>query len=152
MKVTATLLSLVVVLMVTSVVMAQEQTTQAPALDGETLLGDWEYVSGVRAGEAVAKERLVGTVSISKEAFKVPGGPDGDFVMSYKIDTEKSPATVDFTIESGPVPEGEAKGLIKLEGDKLWLCYEPNGGDRPEKLESTADNNAFFFELKRKKG
>ena len=72
--------------------------------------------------------------------------------MSYKINTDASPAEIDLKIEEGPVPEGMAKGLIKLEGDKLWICYEPMGGDRPGALESTADNGAFFFELKRKAG
>jgi uncharacterized protein (TIGR03067 family) len=132
------------------IVSAQEASKKS-AWDVDKLLGDWEYVSGVRLGEDVPEERLVGVVTISKENFKVPGGPEGDFVMSYKIDTSKSPATIDLTIESGPGPEGNARGLIKLEGDKLWLCYEPDGGDRPERMESTAKNGAFFFELKRKK-
>lgn len=144
-------MAVLIVLLLGAVVVAQEQATESK-LDVEQLFGDWEYVTGVRAGEEVAKERLIGTVTISKESFKIPGGPEGDFVMSYKIDATKSPATVDFKIESGPTPEGAAKGLIKAEGDSIWLCYEPMGGDRPEKLESTVENNAFLFELKRKKG
>ena len=131
------------------IVTAQDAEKKAPALDVEKLYGDWEYVSGVRAGEDVMKERLAGTVTISKENFKLPGGPDVEFVMSYTIDTTKSPAEIDLKIESGP-EEGKAKGLIKLEGNKLWLCYEPMGGDRPKKLESTEENGAFLFELTRK--
>ena len=139
------------VVLCSGVSMAQEQATKAK-FDIEKFFGDWEYVAGKRGGEEVATERLVGTVTISKDGFKVPGGPDGDFMMSYTVDAEHSPAHIDFKIESGPVPEGIAKGLIKAEGDKLWLCYDPMGGERPEKLESTADNSAFLFELKRKKG
>ena len=138
------------ILLFCGIATAQEATDEANTFDVEKLYGDWEYVSGVRAGEEVAKERLVGTVSISKESFKIPGGPEGDFVMSYEIDSNKSPVNIDFKIESGPTPEGQAKGLIKHEGDKLWLCYEPMGGDRPEELASTEENGAFFFELKRK--
>lgn len=143
-------ISICLLLLPCGIVTAQETESKAPAMDVEKLFGDWEYVSGVRAGEDVAEERLMGTVTISKENFKIPGGPEGDFVMSYQIDASKSPATVDFKIESGPAPEGNAKGLIKLDGDKLWICYEPMGGDRPEELKSTAENGAFFFELKRK--
>lgn len=140
------------VFLLCGVVTAQDDATKTAAFDVEKLIGDWQYVAGVRVGEEVPAERLVGTVSISEESFKVPGGPEGDFVMSYEIDASKSPATIDFKIKSGPAPEGSpANGLIKLEGDKLWLCYEPTGGDRPEKLESTPENGAFYFELERKK-
>ncbi len=145
------LIALSAVLLSVGIVAAQDATEpKAVAFDLEKLYGDWVYVAGTKAGEAVPQDRLIGTVTISKESFKIPGGPEGDFVMSYSIDAATSPATIDLKIESGPAPEGQAKGIIKLEGDKLWICYEPFGGARPEKMESTEANNAFYFELKRK--
>jgi uncharacterized protein (TIGR03067 family) len=54
-------------------------------------------------------------------------------------------------IKDGPFQGGKAVGIITLEGDELKLCYSPNGDKRPAKFESTADNGAHLFILKRAK-
>jgi uncharacterized protein (TIGR03067 family) len=120
------------------------------AVDPANLVGDWTYVSGVRAGENVPKDNLVGTVTFTKDTVTVPAGGDMKFLMGYKIDAAKSPATIDLEIKDGPVKEGKAQGLIALEGDTLKLCYSAMG-KRPEKFESTKENMAFYFTLKKKK-
>src|SRR5262245_51885813 len=120
-----------------------------PALDAAKLVGDWTYVEGTRAGEKIDKERLAGKVTIKKDELHIPAGPDMKFIMGYKIDASKSPATIDMDIKDGPVKEGKAVGIIALDGDTLKLCYDPMGATRPAKFESTKDNGAFFFVLKR---
>ena len=113
-------------------------------------IGTWVYVSGVRAGEDVAKERLAGEVEIGEKTLTIPAGPDSEFVMAYEIDKSKKPAAIDLEIESGPVNEGTALGIIKMDEGKLVLCYDPTGQNRPEKFESTSENGAFLFVLKKK--
>jgi uncharacterized protein (TIGR03067 family) len=122
-------------------------------LDAAKLVGDWTYVSGVRAGEKVDKDHLVGAVAITKDTIKVPSGDkDKPFVMAYTIDAKTSPAKIDMEIKDGPVKEGKAEGLIALEGNEIKLAYVIVGaGKRPTKLESTKDNGAFFFVLKKAK-
>jgi uncharacterized protein (TIGR03067 family) len=74
--------------------------------------------------------------------------------MPYKVDATKSPAAIDFTIDEAPVQEAvgsKAKGIVALDGDTLKLCYNPMGGDRPTKFESTADNKNHLIVLKRAK-
>jgi uncharacterized protein (TIGR03067 family) len=124
-----------------------------PALDPAKLAGDWSYVSGVRGGEKVAKEHLASKVVFTKDTVIVPGpSPDEKFVMSYKIDTKASPATIDMEIKEGPAKGGKAEGIIALEGGELKLCYVPQLGEtkpkRPTKFESTKENMAFYFVLK----
>jgi uncharacterized protein (TIGR03067 family) len=119
------------------------------AFDAAKLVGDWTYVEGTRAGEKIDKERLEAKVTIKKDELHIPAGPDMKFVMAYKIDTTKSPAAIDMDIKDGPVKEGKAVGIIALDGDTLKLCYDPMGAKRPEKFESTKDNGAFYFVLKR---
>ena len=114
------------------------------------LLGDWEYTSGKRQGEDVAEERLGGVVTITKETFTLPAGPDSKFVMAFKIDTTQKPAHIDLKIKSGPVPEGATVGIIKLEKNQITLCYDPTGANRPKEFKSTKDNGTFLFTLKRK--
>ena len=69
-----TISALLLALVATSCAFAQSATK----MDTEKLVGDWEYVAGTRAGEDVAKERLVGTVTITEKTLKIPGGPEGD--------------------------------------------------------------------------
>lgn len=123
------------------------------AFDAAKLVGTWKYVAGTRGGEKVPEERLAGEVVITKETFTLPAGPDAKFVMGYKVDGKASPATIDLEIKDGPVKEGKAQGIISVDGDKIKLCYVnvADNAKRPAKFESTADNKAFMFELKKVK-
>ena len=142
-----------IALMLTGVCLADDTDAKKKKkgeFNAKRMFGQWEYTSGKRGGEEVAKERLAGVVTITKETFTLPGGPDATFVMTYELDASKTPSHIDLKIKSGPVPEGMTVGIIKLEKGKLTLCYDPTGANRPEKFESTEDNGAFLFTLKRK--
>jgi uncharacterized protein (TIGR03067 family) len=147
-----TLASLTLALLALSVAAAEEG--KETKLDPAKLVGEWKYVSGVRGGDKVEKDRLVGKVVITKDTFTIPGGPDAKFVIAYKIDNKTSPAKIDFDIKSGPVAEGKSIGIIAFDGDKLKVCYVPvmdKDAKRPAKFESTKDNQAFYFVLERVK-
>ncbi len=115
--------------------------------DIEQLVGKWKYESGERAGEIIEAERLQSVVTISKDKFNVPAGPDAEFVMAYQLDAQKSPVTIDLSIESGPAPEGKALGILKIADGKLWLCYDSTGAKRPADFNTTAEDGFFLFEL-----
>jgi uncharacterized protein (TIGR03067 family) len=147
------LLSSLALVVCVSVLAAQDKAKAIPKsaeFDPARILGDWTYESGVRAGEKIDKERLAGTVKITKDKLTLPSGTEKDFVMAYKLDKKANPVTIDMEIKDGPVQEGKAKGILMMEGDRLKICYHPMGGDRPKKFESTKDNGAFFFVLKKK--
>jgi len=117
--------------------------------EADKMVGDWTIVEGVRMGEKVGADRLKVKVKVSKETFTLEGEM-GKFVMGYKLGTAATPVTIDMEIKEGPVPEGKAIGIVSLKGDELKLCYVPDASaKRPEKFESTKDNSAFFFTLKR---
>jgi uncharacterized protein (TIGR03067 family) len=125
-------------------------TKKSKPFDAAAMQGTWSYVSGNKAGEEVPVERLIGDVVITGKDFTLPAGPEDTFVMSYSITSDGNPASIDLKIESGPVPEGKAVGLIQVDGDQLTFCYDPVGENRPAKLEATAENGCFLFTLKRK--
>ncbi len=106
-------------------------------------------MSGERAGEKVAKERLVGAVTVTGETFTLPASPTEMFVMKYSMDSKSELDMIDLEIESGPVPEGKALGIVKLEGDTMTFCYDPTGIKRPEGFKTTGDDGFFMFKLKR---
>ena len=112
------------------------------------LVGTWNYASGTRAGQPVDTERLESEVIINDKTVTLPLGEGMQFVMSYQLDLSQTPTAIDMKIEEGPQVGGEAKGIVKKEGDHLWLCYHPFGGERPAAFESTEDNGCFLFKLK----
>lgn len=130
---------------------ADDKPKSAPktTFDAAKMLGDWTYVSGEKSGEKLPKDRLQGTVKITKDKLTIPSGTDKPFIMAYKLDTKNNPVTIDMEIKDGPIAEGKAKGIVAVDGDTLKIAYHPTGGARPMKFESTKENDAFFFVLKR---
>lgn len=117
--------------------------------EADKLVGDWSIVEGTKLGEKLGADHLKVKVKATKDTF-ILEGEMGKFVMGYKLGTAATPVTIDMEIKEGPVPEGKAIGIISLKGDDLKLCYVPDAnGQRPAKFESTKDNGAFFFTLKR---
>ncbi len=116
--------------------------------DAAKLVGKWKISEGHKMGEALEKERLNSEITFTKDEIHIPAGPEGKFIMSYKINSQKTPIEIDMEIKDGPVKEGKASGIIELKDDTLKLCYNPMG-DRPTKFESTKDNGAFYFVMKR---
>ena len=55
-------------------------------------------------------------------------------------------------ITDGPVKNVKGVGIISIKGDvlKICSCRKWATAKRPEKFESTKDNMAFLFELKKK--
>jgi uncharacterized protein (TIGR03067 family) len=130
---------------------ASAATAEDTKFDAAKLEGTWTYVSGKKAGDDSAKEALAGTAIITKDTFTLKGtDPAMTFVIGYKLDTTKSPVAIDMDIKDGPVKEGKAIGIIQVKGDEITLCYVM-GDKRPTKFESTKDNGAFLFVLKKKK-
>jgi uncharacterized protein (TIGR03067 family) len=117
--------------------------------DAAKMVGDWTIVEGAKAGEKVGDDHLKLQVKVTKETF-ILEGDIGKFVMGYKLDTATDPVGIDMEIKEGPIPEGKATGIVWVKGDELKLCYVPMAdGKRPAKFESTKDNGAFFWTMKR---
>lgn len=138
-------------LLVAAFALADDAPKPAAALDSAKLVGDWSITSGTRAGETVDKDRLKATITFAKDTITIPTDQGEKFLIAYTVDAKAAPATIDMEIKDGPVKEGKANGIIALDGDELKLCYVMAGEKRPAKFESTKDNNAFAFTLKRAK-
>lgn len=132
--------------LVMSTVVAQDK--KAEKLDPAKLVGKWKLTEGVKAGEKSGDDAKKGTTEVTKDKITLANA-DATFVFGYKVDAAKTPAEVDFEILE---PEGlkgaKAKGIIKLEGGKMTMCYHPMMGDRPTKFESTKDNGFYLFTFK----
>lgn len=146
MKLFATLFALVAV---SSLAFGEEKK-----FDVEKLVGKWKFTEGTKAGEKVDAKNLEAEVTITKDTLTIKD-PSMTHVMKFKIDASKSPIQIDFDGEEGPAKGFKAEGIIALEGDTLKLAYSTNipgfDGKRPTKFESTKDNKAFLFVMKKAK-
>jgi uncharacterized protein (TIGR03067 family) len=117
-------------------------------LDPAKLVGDWTYVSGMKGGEKVNADNLKNKVVITKETLTLAG--EQKFVMKYDLDSSKSPVGIKLKMTESPFGAGaEAVGIISCDGKELKLCYDPEGKKAPAKFESTAENKAHLFVLKK---
>ncbi len=119
--------------------------TEDKGLDPDSLVGTWSFESGAKAGLTFPGEGLSGTWTVTKDTFTLKAR-DGRTVwfIKYKLDTTKSPVAIDLDIQD----KGKALGIIRAEGNELTLCF---GEKRPAKFESTKDNGATRYVLKKKK-
>ena len=126
----------------------------ADKFDPAKLAGKWKLTEGTKAGTKVDQKNLEAEVIIDKETVTIKGG-DMTHVMSYKLDAAKTPVEIHLEGKEGPAAGSTADGIIQLDGDTLKIAYSTNipgfDGKKPTKFESTADNKAFYFVLKRVK-
>lgn len=119
--------------------------------DASKFAGKWNYVSGEKNGEKVDPASFKDAkVTITKEKVTLES-PGGKFVMEYKLDTKKSPVTIDLKMTESPFGAGAtAKGIVEVSGDDLKMCYSTEG-DAPTKFATKADGKQHLFVLKRAK-
>src|SRR5262249_47226167 len=70
---------------------------------------------------------------------------------SLKVDPSKSPAHIDSTYEDGPAKGTTLKGIYKIEGDTLTICYGGFGKDRPTEFARKPGSGTILVVQKRAK-
>jgi len=120
--------------------------------DAEKMVGKWKLTGGKKAGSAVTDESKKGWYDITKDKFFIKGEDGKDmFVIEYTLDAKASPAAVDMKITKSPgdsANDSKGLGIVKVDGDKFEICYDPEGKKRPENFEG---EKAFWFTFERMK-
>jgi uncharacterized protein (TIGR03067 family) len=120
--------------------------------DAEALKGKWVAVSIKQGGMAVPDE------VVKEFKFKFDGkeyvnsAPGQSEEGGYKIDSSKSPKTIDFDIKTGNDKGKKQLGVYKLDGDKLTIVAAIAGEtERPKSTEPGADDPVLLVVLEREK-
>jgi len=77
--------------------------------------------------------------------------PPGYMVMTYSLDTGKSPKTISAAESTDRPKKMTLAGIYQLDDDKLKLCLTEAGKGLPAEFASKPDNNFMLLELKREK-
>jgi uncharacterized protein (TIGR03067 family) len=130
-------------------------TKDPPKKEAPSVVGEWAGEKAVQGGQ----ERPVppGGVSITFTA-------DGKFLVregkrekpeegTYKVDTKANPAQIDIMPPEDKAERGNVRGIFKIEGDTLTLCFagSKDDGERPTKFESPEGSRTMVMTLKRVK-
>jgi uncharacterized protein (TIGR03067 family) len=95
------------------------------------------------------QDQAKGMVFTYKDGKLTRKTPRGEQTSTYKIDTSKTPATIDSTGQGGMT----RKGIFEVKGDELKLCMPfMADGERPKAFASEAGSGTLLMTLKRDTG
>jgi uncharacterized protein (TIGR03067 family) len=120
--------------------------------DAESIKGKWVAVSLKQGGFSVPDE------AAKEFRFKFDGkeytnsAPGQSEEGGYKIDSSKTPKTIDFDIKTGGDKGKKQLGIYKLDGDKLTIVASLAGEtERPKSIEPGANDPVLVVVLEREK-
>ncbi len=118
-------------------------------VDPAKLVGSYKIVSGMKAGEKMTAEADQSPIVFTKDKITMKSVGMA-FAFSYKVDPDKTPATIEMTtLEPKELKDKKATGIVKMEEGKLVLCYHPTDETTPKVFKSTKENGFNLFELKK---
>jgi|SoiMethySBSTD1v2_1073268.scaffolds.fasta_scaffold181022_2 uncharacterized protein (TIGR03067 family) len=110
--------------------------------------GEWTVVSSVAGGQSdgVMEKNPIDKIVITADKWIVVRGGRPSTGSDITLDPKQDPPHLDL----GWSGKTGTRGIYKLEGDSLIVCYTLNG-ERPTKIESPPNSNVRMMTLKRLK-
>jgi len=119
--------------------------------DKEKLQGTWRAVSAERSGQAMKKADQH-SLNFDGENFAIKRAGQIMLKGTFKLDSTKSPKTIDMTPDDGPQKGQPSQGIYLLDGDNLkWCSAEPGKDDRPVEFATNTDTSYMLVIFKKEK-
>jgi uncharacterized protein (TIGR03067 family) len=119
-------------------------------VNAKKLVGTWICASAVIDGKPLAEEAAGQLrLTLTPDRYKTVRGERVLFDSTYKVDVTKSPAQIDMIGTEGDLKDKAALGILKLDGEKLTMCYVMPGKQRPAEFDSQPQSGAFLVVWKR---
>ena len=130
-----------------------------PKKDAAIIQGEWGAQAYVENGEDVFGEKIAPKESPVRWDFEktkvyfLADVEEATVDCTYKLHPTSKPRKIDLVMKSPQHPNQEQrlKGIYELKGDKLRVCYGPDGTDRPKKFESKKGSKLILIEFGRVK-
>jgi uncharacterized protein (TIGR03067 family) len=119
--------------------------------DLKKMEGEWALTSGELGGTKFPDE-VAKTIKLvlKGDTYAVTAGDKVDR-GTVKLDTSKSPKTIDITGTEGPNKGKTFPAIYELTEDTLKVCYNLGGSDRPSEFKSKEGTQIFLATYKRVK-
>lgn len=127
------------------------QAADAPK-KGMELQGSWTLIAGEANGVKFTEKQLKnGKLVINGDKYSVTVADMETVTGTEKLDSRKSPKTIDITNANGPDKGKNCLGIYELEGDVFRVTFAPPGKARPSKFVTKPDSGHWMHVWKRVK-
>jgi uncharacterized protein (TIGR03067 family) len=116
----------------------------------KTFEGTWVRVSAETNGKEAPQDVVKGvTMTFAGDKFTYKRAETGRVIEgTFRIDPSKNPKEYDATA-SPAGKELTTVGIYRIDGDRLKVCYTPEGGKRPKEFSSKrgTDDHPVYLEV-----
>jgi uncharacterized protein (TIGR03067 family) len=114
--------------------------------------GTWRPISAVENGATLPADKLKDqSFFVGADTFLIRQGQIALQAGNLQIDPTVSPSTVNVIVKQGQKKDTTLLGIYSLDGDKLKICFDPKGQERPKEFESGAGSGLILATYERVK-
>jgi uncharacterized protein (TIGR03067 family) len=121
------------------------------ATDDSTADGTWQAVTAELAGKPFPQQITDSITLVVKDGGYLVMVGDKPDKGTVKVDTSKTPHTMDITGTEGPNKGKTFLCIYEVKGDKLKVCYDLSGKARPSEFKTEPNTLLYLVEYQRKK-
>jgi len=114
------------------------------------LQGTWQLTS-VEDGKKARIDLKKRTLFVGGDLVLVQDGDKLVQAGQLRLNPAKSPRCIDVAVRKGEHEDNTMLGIYELDGDKLKVCFDPEGESRPKTFTSKKDSAVFVATYKRVK-
>ena len=138
---------MLIVTLLTAGVARADDTKNADV--SKKLIGTWQLTKGVVGGNSLPEAAVKGIrLELTDGKYTLTGAESPD-EGTWKLHPGKKPLGLDVKGTDGPNKGKTFLAICQLNGDKMKVCYDLSGKERPTKFESKKNTLLFLAEYKR---
>jgi uncharacterized protein (TIGR03067 family) len=116
------------------------------------LQGTWQFIAHEMNGKAAPAEELKKmTITFTGNKWAVSVGDKVVQAGTHKFDPTKKPGQVDAVVTEGEDKGNTMLGIYEMKGNKMAVCFDPKGKERPTMLKSKEGQMYAVVERVKKK-
>src|SRR4051794_7014332 len=134
------------------VFVAGDKPTEAAVKEFEALRGEWGVVAVERDGKKSppgTPQTTLAAIRITDQVPKRAG--DRCDIYTVALDPAASPKRLTGAVTGGEIKGEKLLAVYRLDGDKLTLCCDFGGKDRPTAFQAAAGDGRVVYHLERRK-